>query len=101
VHALHTVHALPDLRIAAGRLRDGFYHALLFATADLRLLFCARSKPIFEVRGAKLATCENPYRINAIRSRFLLQHLQISFGQMLVHTFRPRRSWRRCGSATE
>jgi hypothetical protein len=29
VHALHTVHALPDLRIAAGRLRDGFYHALL------------------------------------------------------------------------
>jgi len=23
VHALHTVHALPDLRIAAGRLRDG------------------------------------------------------------------------------
>jgi len=22
VHALHTVHALPDLRIAAGRLRD-------------------------------------------------------------------------------
>ena len=24
VHALHTVHALPDLRVAAGRLRDGF-----------------------------------------------------------------------------
>jgi hypothetical protein len=23
VHALHTVHALPDLRAAAGRLRDG------------------------------------------------------------------------------
>jgi len=23
VHALHTVHALPDLRVAAGRLRDG------------------------------------------------------------------------------
>jgi hypothetical protein len=40
VHALHTVHALPDLRIAAGRLRDVFYHALLFATADLRLPFC-------------------------------------------------------------
>jgi hypothetical protein len=40
VHALHTVHALPDLRIAGGRLGDGFYHALLFATADLRLLFC-------------------------------------------------------------
>jgi hypothetical protein len=51
-HALHIAHPLPDLRIAAGRLRDGFYHALLFATADLRLLFCARSKPIFEVRGA-------------------------------------------------
>ena len=24
VHALHTVHALPDLRVAAGRLGDGF-----------------------------------------------------------------------------
>ncbi len=24
VHATHTVHAVPDLRIAAGRLRDGF-----------------------------------------------------------------------------
>jgi len=23
VHALHTVHAAPDLRVAAGRLRDG------------------------------------------------------------------------------
>jgi len=23
-HALHIVHSLPDLRIAAGRLRDGF-----------------------------------------------------------------------------
>jgi hypothetical protein len=23
VHALNTVHALPDLRVAAGRLRDG------------------------------------------------------------------------------
>jgi hypothetical protein len=23
VHALHTVHALPDLRVVAGRLRDG------------------------------------------------------------------------------
>ena len=23
VHALHTVHALPDLRVAAERLRDG------------------------------------------------------------------------------
>jgi hypothetical protein len=36
-HAAHTVHALPDLRMAAGRLWDVFYHALRFATADLRL----------------------------------------------------------------
>jgi len=28
VHALHTVHALPDLRVAAGRLRDGFVDCL-------------------------------------------------------------------------
>jgi hypothetical protein len=34
VHALHTVHALPDLRIAAGRLGDGFYHTVLFAIAE-------------------------------------------------------------------
>jgi len=27
LHALHTVHALPDLRIAAGRLRDVFHHS--------------------------------------------------------------------------
>jgi len=26
VHALHTVHAVPDLRIAGGRLGDGFHH---------------------------------------------------------------------------
>jgi hypothetical protein len=37
VHALHTVHALPDLRIAAGRLRDDLYNALLFATTDFKL----------------------------------------------------------------
>jgi hypothetical protein len=60
VHALHTVHALPDLRIAGGRLGDGFYHALLFATADLRLLFCARSKPIFEVRGCQINYVRRP-----------------------------------------
>jgi len=39
VHALHTVHAVPDLRVAGGRLGDGFYHALLFATADLTIFF--------------------------------------------------------------
>ncbi len=38
VHALHTVHALPDLRVAGGRLGDDLYHALPFATADLRIL---------------------------------------------------------------
>jgi hypothetical protein len=48
-HAAHTVHALPDLRIVAGRLRDVFYHAFLFATADLRLTFSALSNPAFEV----------------------------------------------------
>jgi hypothetical protein len=50
VHALHTVHAVPDLRVVAGRFADGFYHALLFATD---LLSCARSKSIFEVRDGK------------------------------------------------
>ncbi|MDX6403829.1 MAG: hypothetical protein QOH70_1284 [Blastocatellia bacterium] len=39
MHALHTVHALSDLGVDGGRLGDGFYHALLFATADLRIFF--------------------------------------------------------------
>jgi len=30
VHALHTVHALPDLRIAGGSLGDGFSHHSTF-----------------------------------------------------------------------
>jgi hypothetical protein len=34
VHALRTVHAVPDLRIAEGRLGDGFDHALRFAAPD-------------------------------------------------------------------
>jgi hypothetical protein len=29
VHALHAVHALPDLRVAAGRLRDGFLSSVV------------------------------------------------------------------------
>jgi hypothetical protein len=49
VHALHTVHALPDLRLAGGRLGDGFYHALLLATADLRLLFLCPTQA--DIRG--------------------------------------------------
>ena len=28
MHATHIMHALPNLRIAGGRLGDGFYHAL-------------------------------------------------------------------------
>ena len=36
MHATHTVHAVPDLRLAAGRLRDDFNDGLLFfARADL------------------------------------------------------------------
>jgi hypothetical protein len=47
VHALHTVHALPDLRIAGGRLGDGFYHAYLFANAELRLtVLCPKQADI-------------------------------------------------------
>jgi hypothetical protein len=34
-HALHTVHALPDLRINGGRLGDVCYHAVLGATAQI------------------------------------------------------------------
>jgi hypothetical protein len=45
VQAVHTVHALPDLRFAGGRLGDVFYHALLFATEDLRLTFLCPKHP--------------------------------------------------------
>ena len=39
VHALHTVHAMPNLRIAAGRLRDGFYRA---SSPGLRFILLGR-----------------------------------------------------------
>ena len=46
MHGTHTVNALLDLRITAGRrLRDVFCHAL-FATAKLAFTFCPRVKPI-------------------------------------------------------
>ncbi len=35
VHATHTVHTLPDLRITGGRLGDVCYHAMLGATAQI------------------------------------------------------------------
>ena len=39
VHALHTVHALPDLRIAGGRLGDGFYHSTFTESQYATVLF--------------------------------------------------------------
>jgi hypothetical protein len=35
VHALHTVHALPDLRVAGGRLGDGVSLSLKRAAAGM------------------------------------------------------------------
>jgi hypothetical protein len=46
VHVLHTMQALPDLRIAGVRLGDVFSSCVLFATGELRLTFCARSSLI-------------------------------------------------------
>ncbi len=34
VHALHTVHASPDLRVAGGRLGDGVSHMLMIFWRD-------------------------------------------------------------------
>ena len=41
VHALHTVHALPDLRVAGGRLGDVFYYTRWqwFERDVMRLIF--------------------------------------------------------------
>ena len=36
VHALHTVHAVPDLRVAGGRLGDGVSLDLTFGTSLTR-----------------------------------------------------------------
>jgi hypothetical protein len=44
VHATHTVHALPDLRMTGGRLGDGFSSSISVATA----LFGAGIHAIFE-----------------------------------------------------
>jgi hypothetical protein len=38
VHALHTAHAVPDLRIAGGRLGDGFYHKLSITWESLSVI---------------------------------------------------------------
>jgi len=86
------VHAVPDLRIAAGRLRDVFYNTLLFATADLRLPFCARSKPIFEVRGCQINYVRRPLPCQRDPEPLFLQHLQICFGKMLVHALHAMHS---------
>ena len=66
VHATHTVHAVPDLRVAGGRflscvaVRDRRFEAYCFVPDASRY-------SRFVV--AKLTTCEDPCRVNAIRSR--------------------------------
>jgi hypothetical protein len=52
VHALHTVHALPDLRIAAGRLRDGFLSCV--AVCDRRFEATFLSPKQADIRGSWL-----------------------------------------------
>ena len=48
VHALHAVHALPDLRVAAGRLRDGVSFPHLMAEAKRRaVLLTIYKKPLY------------------------------------------------------
>jgi len=48
VHARHTVHALPDLLVAAGRLRDGVSFPHLMAEAKRRaVLLTIYKKPLY------------------------------------------------------
>jgi hypothetical protein len=44
-------------------LGDVFYHALLFTTADLRLIVSALSKPTFEFWMTDYLWCEDRYRV--------------------------------------
>ena len=66
VHALHTVHAVPDLRIAAGRLRDGFLSCVAVRDCGFEPLFCLEasrylSSVMISYLGAKTSTASiNP-----------------------------------------
>ena len=42
LHALHTVHALPDLNIAGGRLGEGFSHKISIASESFSVIAKAR-----------------------------------------------------------
>jgi hypothetical protein len=57
VHALHTVHALPDLRVAAGRLRDGVH-----------LIALSRSTCVQTQKGLIQPTMVNLQRVREILS---------------------------------
>ena len=54
---------------------DGFYHAYLFANAELRLTVLCPKQAIFEVRDAKLSTREDPYRVKVVLQRFVCNTL--------------------------
>jgi hypothetical protein len=62
VHATHTVHALPELRIARGRLGDGFR---IIAAGDRRVaagLFRHRSKPTNQGSSLNIISAPNELR---------------------------------------
>ena len=62
VHTLHTVHALPDLRVAGGRLGDGV--SVLMAQSIKRMAHRAaelRTSVVLDCHDPKsLADCDHP-----------------------------------------
>jgi hypothetical protein len=66
VHALHTVHALPDLRIAAGRFAGRFLSCVAVHDRGLKTQsLCTKQA---DIRGLddKLSTCPGRYRVEAV-----------------------------------
>jgi hypothetical protein len=86
VHALHTVHALPDLRIAGGRFGGRFLSCVVVRNRRFKThSFCTKQA---DIRGLddKLSVARRPLPCQADPERLCLQHLQNCFGKMLLHT---------------
>jgi hypothetical protein len=56
VHALHTVHAVPDLRVTAGRLRDDFYHVDV-RDRRFEVPLCCSAQADIRVQNDTLSRC--------------------------------------------
>jgi hypothetical protein len=66
VHALHTVHALPDLRLAAGRLRDVFSTMGASCNPGIQLNFSSVSESLIR---SIIDLCDGIRRYDFLRNQ--------------------------------